>query len=159
MQRVSRDQMFMMMAEAAAMRSTCRRLSVGAVLVDRDHNVVSIGYNGPPSGEPHCTGDNCGQPSCTRALHAEANAIERGDPDAENALHSCTLYVTNSPCSNCFELIVLKTKSIGRVVFKNEYRINEHLKVDRGIKVEKITASGYVTDFLTGRLVSGPEEA
>lgn len=149
--------MFMLIAEAAAMRSTCRRLSVGAVLVDGDHNIISFGYNGPPSGEPHCTGDDCGHPSCTRATHAEANAIERA-PLKGHAFGSITLYVTNSPCEHCYKKI-LKEFTIGRVVFKNEYRISEHLKVDRGIQVEKITASGYVTDFLTGRLVSGPEEA
>lgn len=158
MQRISRDQMFMMMAEAAAMRSTCRRLSVGAVLVDSESNVISIGYNGPASGEPHCTGNDCGHPSCTRAKHAEANAIDRNNPDRWYKTRSVTLYVTASPCEHCWGKI-RSTLSIGRVVFKNEYRISEHLKVDRGIKVEKITASGYVTDFLTGRLVGGPEEA
>jgi len=159
MQRISRDQMFMMMAEVAAMRSTCRRLAVGAVLVDKDHNFISMGYNGPPSGEPHCTGNDCGNPFCTRSDHAEANAIERGNPDAWHNLRSCTLYVTASPCEHCWEKIV-NTKSIGRVVFKNEYRISGHLKgTSCGIQVEKITASGYVTDFITGRLVGGPEEA
>lgn len=159
MQRISRDQMFMMMAEVAALRSTCRRLSVGAVLVDPDHNVVSIGYNGPPSGELHCTGDDCGNPSCTRATHAEENAIERADFDhSEWSPLSLTLYVTNSPCEHCWEKI-FDSGLIGRVVFKNEYRISQHLKVHCGIQIEKITASGYVTDFLTGRLVGGPEEA
>lgn len=159
MQRISRDQMFMMMAEVAALRSTCRRLSVGAILVDQDHNFVSMGYNGPPSGEPHCTGNDCGHPSCTRASHAEMNAIERADFDhSEEPPRSLTLYVTNSPCEGCWFKIV-NSDLIGRVVFKNEYRISDHLKVDYGIKIEKITASGYVTDFLTGRLVGGPEEA
>lgn len=147
----------MMMAEAAAMRSTCRRLSVGAVLADDENNVVSIGYNGPPSGDPHCTGNDCGHPSCTRALHAEANAIDRAYL-LSHPFHSLTLYVTASPCEHCWRKIIANLR-IGRVVFRNEYRISEHLKVDRGIKVEKITASGYVTDFLTGRLVGGPEEA
>lgn len=150
--------MFMMMAEVAALRSTCRRLSVGAVLVDAEHNVVSIGYNGPPSGEVHCTGDDCGQPSCTRALHAEANAIERAGSLTRFLPDSLTLYVTNSPCEHCWSRITNNIR-IGRVVFKNEYRISQHLRESHGTRVEKITASGYVTDFVTGRLVGGPEEA
>lgn len=159
MRRISRDQMFMMMAEVAALRSTCRRLSVGAILVDRDHNFVSMGYNGPPSGEPHCTGDDCGIPSCTRSLHAEMNAIDRADLDnSEFSPESLTLYVTNSPCEHCWEKIV-DSGLIGRVVFKNEYRISQHLKVDCGIQIQKITSGGYLTDFLTGRSVGGPEEA
>lgn len=155
MQRISRDQMWMMMAEVAAMRSTCRRLSVGAVIVDQRHNLVAIGYNGPPSGEPHCTGDACGIPHCTRATHAEINALGRVMlPYAKLTL---TMYVTASPCEHCWERIA-KDSTIGRVVFKNEYRISQHLKVYCGIQVEKITASGYVTDFITGHLVRGPEE-
>lgn len=157
MQRISRDQMFMMMAEVAALRSTCRRLSVGAILVDRDHNFVSLGYNGPPSGEPHCTGDNCGVPFCTRAKHAEANALERAGSLIRYPQRSLTLYVTNSPCAHCWEKII-NSPRIGRVVFKNEYRISDHLKVDNGIQVQKITSGGYLTDFLTGRSVGGPEE-
>ncbi len=147
----------MQMAEAAARRSTCRRLNVGAVLV-HENNVISIGYNGPASGEPHCTGDDCGVPSCSRAKHAEANAIERANLTQLDFFHpgSCTLYVTNSPCEHCFSDI-LEHRSIGRVVFKDEYRISGHLKVDHGIQVEKITPSGYLTDFVTGRLVQTPE--
>jgi dCMP deaminase len=156
MQRISRDQMWMMMAEVAAMRSTCRRLSVGAIIVDKRNNVVAVGYNGPPSGEPHCTGDACGIPHCTRAKHAEENALGRILlPYSPLAL---TMYVTNSPCEHCWQKIVDRGV-VGRVVFKNEYRISQHLKVYCGIQIEKITASGYVTDFITGHLVSGPEEA
>lgn len=150
--------MFMMMAEVAALRSTCRRLSVGAVLVDAEHNFVSLGYNGPPSGEVHCTDDDCGHPSCTRAKHAEENAIERAGSLIRFPRDSLTLYVTNSPCEHCWNRIT-NSIHIGRVVFKNEYRISHHLRENHGIRIEKITASGYVTDFVTGRLVSGPEEA
>lgn len=153
--RITRDQMFMQFAEVAARRSTCRRLNVGAVLVYKN-NVVSVGYNGPPSGEPHCTGDNCGVPSCTRALHAEHNAIVRAADDGFENFHLSTIYVTNSPCEGCFN--VIRAYRIPRVVFRDEYRINQHLKdITHGVQVEKITPSGYLTNFITGQLIGGPE--
>lgn len=155
--RLTRDMMFMTIAETVARRSTCRRLNVGAVLVDATHNIASIGYNGPPAGERHCYGVECGVPSCSRAIHAEKNAIDRTHQLEEYAPRVCTLYVTHSPCEHCFKYI-LTYPAIGRVVFMDEYRINEHLKADHGIKIEKITPSGYVTDFVTGRLIEGPEE-
>lgn len=152
--RISRDLMWMMMAEAAARRSTCRRLNVGAILI-YDNDVVSVGYNGPPSGEPHCYGGDCGIPSCTRSIHAEHNAIVRACEKGFEYFDAATLYTTNSPCEKCFN--VIQAYHIKRVVFKDEYRISQHLKADHGIQVEKITPSGYLTDFVTGRLVEGPE--
>ena len=153
--RISRDLMFMMMAEAAARRSTCRRLNVGAILTYQN-NVVSIGYNGPPPGEPHCYGGDCGVPMCTRSIHAEFNAIVRAaDAGFENFALS-TLYVTNSPCESCFN--VIRAYRIPRVVFRDEYRIHQHLKdITHGVQIEKITPSGYRTDFVTGQFVGGPE--
>jgi dCMP deaminase len=151
--RITRDMMFMLMAEAAARRSTCRRLNVGAIIT-HDNNVISIGYNGPASGEPHCTGSDCGVPHCTRSLHAEANAIDRADLGGLHSF-SCTLYVTNSPCPHCFNKII-NTCQIGRVVFRDEYRISDHLRNDYGIRIEKITPSGYLTDFATGEILESP---
>src|SRR6478735_9399371 len=105
MERISRDLMFMMMAEAAARRSTCRRLNVGAILVDDNNNPIGVGYNGPPAGEPHCHGVECGIPSCTRAVHAELNAIRRARAAGFKCFEVSTLYVTNSPCEHCFGAI------------------------------------------------------
>jgi hypothetical protein len=56
--RITRPQLWMGMAEIAAQRATCFRGSCGAILV-KDNDVVSIGYNGPPSGEEHCQGNDC----------------------------------------------------------------------------------------------------
>lgn len=41
------------MAQVVSQRSTCSRLHVGAI-VSRDGRVIATGYNGAPSGLPHC---------------------------------------------------------------------------------------------------------
>lgn len=54
MTRPSLDRYLMNLAEAAAVRSTCIRRSVGCVLADARGRVLAVAYNGVPSGQPHC---------------------------------------------------------------------------------------------------------
>jgi len=52
--RPSWDDYFMRIAFQVARRSTCPRAAVGAVIV-RDKRILTTGYNGAPTGLPHCT--------------------------------------------------------------------------------------------------------
>ena len=58
MNRITRDAMLMKMATVVALRGTCTRLSVGAV-VSKEARVISQGYVGSPPGMPHCTEWGC----------------------------------------------------------------------------------------------------
>ncbi len=113
-QRPSWDEYFLMMAKLAATRSTCLAFPVGAVIV-KDRQVLATGYNGPPSGSPHCTAlgycypglSSCAASSSlpSRAVHAEANAI------AQAARHGIStngarIYVTLEPCLSCLKLLI-----------------------------------------------------
>lgn len=67
-------------AEIIARRGTCPKKQVGAVLVAVDNTIISTGYNGAPSGLPHCLDVGCllsPAGKCMRAVHAEMNALER----------------------------------------------------------------------------------
>lgn len=99
--RISRAQMFMEMAEVIAKRGTCSRARVGAILVDPMNNVVSIGYNGSPHGEPHCdeVGHLLHNNHCIRTIHAEENCIARAEFKPYQGYY--TLYVTHYPCLKC----------------------------------------------------------
>ena len=74
--RPSWDEYFLGIAEVVSRRSTCLRAACGAVLVV-DGRVASTGYNGAPSGEPHCSREGCAEIDghCQRAVHAELNAL------------------------------------------------------------------------------------
>jgi dCMP deaminase len=103
--RPSWDSYLIGLAHHVATRSTCPRLAVGAVLVDRHHRIVSTGYNGAPPGEPHCTDQRCQigtSGGCERTIHAERNAIDH----APSGLHDLTLYVTDAPCGRCAMAVV-----------------------------------------------------
>lgn len=140
--------MFMEMARVAAKRSTCHRLNVGAVLV-HDKKVISIGYNGAPSGEPHCNSVDCAMSGqgCTRTIHAERNAIESVD---WLTIKGAALYVTHSPCEACTQLIL--QHSIKEVYFETAYRKIDHLYqlTAQGIHLFQYTLAGYLINQSTG---------
>lgn len=97
----------MSIAFLVATRATCDRKKVGAVLV-KNNRIVASGYNGSPSGLPHCddVGHELkkieGRDSCIRTLHAESNAIDFAGQDA----HGCTLFTTVVPCYDCAKRII-----------------------------------------------------
>jgi dCMP deaminase len=117
MMRRSRDQMLMMMAEAASGRSTCSRLHVGTVIA-RENRAISTGYNGTPAGLPHCEHGDTDSP-CEAAVHAEANAIifaaRYGVP-----VEGAELFTTHMPCLACSSLII--NAGIRRTVWLYDYR-------------------------------------
>ncbi len=121
--RPSVESYFLNIAALIATRSTCLHRKVGAVLV-RDNQILSTGYNGAPTGEPHCIEAGCSKPEhgvgmerC-RAVHAEVNAI------IQAAIHGvsiadATLYCTHSPCAICSK--ILKNAKIDKIVWSEDY--------------------------------------
>ena len=90
---------YMDVAERFGKLSTARRLNVGAIIV-KDNRIISIGYNGMPSGwDNNCenTLDNGQLKSKPEVLHAESNAIAKLARSNESGEDS-TLFITHSPC-------------------------------------------------------------
>jgi len=118
--RATWDEYFMRIAKEVATRSTCDRKHVGAVLV-RDKSILATGYNGSIRGLPHCDeeGHMMQDGHCVRTIHAEANAIVQA---ARNGVRidEATIYVTASPCWNCFKMIA--NAGIKKIVYGEFYR-------------------------------------
>lgn len=129
------DEKYIAMAEIWAGNSYCKRRKVGALLV-KDRMIISDGYNGTPSGFENVCEDELGVTK-PYVLHAEANAISKVAKSGNNSL-GATLYVTASPCIECSKLIV--QAGIKRVVYKDEYRLNDGVELLRkaGVEVEKV---------------------
>ena len=113
----------MEITEAVAKRSTCLHRHCGAVIVKRKQ-IVSTGYNGAPSGLPHCqtcirdsvpSGQNM---ELCRGAHAEQNAINFAARFGI-AIEGSTIYSTQFPCSWCGKSII--NSGIAKVVYKEEY--------------------------------------
>ena len=114
MSRPSWKEYFMDIALLVARRSTCRRRLVGAIAV-RDKRILATGYNGAPTGLPHCLDVGCLReeleiPSgerheLCRGLHAEQNVIIQAAFHVVS-IKEATLYCTNLPCSICAKMII-----------------------------------------------------
>lgn len=85
MERVSKHNYYLDIAQTVSERSTCLRRRFGAIIVKNDV-IVSTGYNGAPRGRKNCNEigscyrDSLGIPKgeryeLCRSVHAEANAI------------------------------------------------------------------------------------
>ena len=123
---------YMDVAERFAQLSSATRLQVGAIVV-KDDRIVSIGYNGMPSGWDNCCEDvvredEVGfQVTKTKAevLHAETNAIAKLAKSGESGL-GATMFVTHAPCIDCAKLVY--QSGIATVYYKNKYRSTQGLE-------------------------------
>lgn len=109
------DDYFLSGARWVATRADCRRAQHGAIIVNPEHRVVAMGYNGSPPGGPSCLAGACtrgltppeevphlsGDYSDCIALHAEQNALVYAGRDARGG----TIYITGQPCGMCAKLI------------------------------------------------------
>ena len=104
-------------AEVYASLSTAKRLQVGAIVV-KDNRVISIGYNGLPSGWDNvCEDEN--NKTKPEVLHAETNAIAKLARSNESGLDA-TMFITHAPCIDCAKLIY--QSGISKVYYRNTYR-------------------------------------
>ncbi len=128
------DRRYMRMAFIWAENSYCKRRKVGALLV-KDKMIISDGYNGTPAGfENVCEDEN--DVTKSYVLHAEANAITKV-ARSNNSSDGATLYVTSSPCIECAKLII--QAGISRVVFSDNYRLNDGLDLLKRAHVELVS--------------------
>ena len=128
-ERVSWEEYFMNIACEVATRSTCDRKHVGAVIV-RGKTILATGYNGSIRGLAHWddAGHEMENTHCVRTIHAEANAIVQSARHGVR-LEDSEIYVTASPCYDCFKLIA--NAGINKIYFGDFYRdeqIMEHAK-------------------------------
>ena len=119
-ERVSWEQYFMNIAREVATRSTCDRKLVGAVIT-RGKTILATGYNGSIRGLAHCdeAGHEMENTHCVRTIHAEANAIVQSARHGVR-LEDSEIYVTASPCYDCFKLIA--NAGINKIYFGEFYR-------------------------------------
>lgn len=119
-------------AKTYAQLSSARRMKVGAVIV-KDNRIISIGYNGMPSGwdnncEDEIKSGNTGYgrklKTKKEVLHAESNAITKVAKSTESA-EGAVLYTTCAPCIDCAKLI--HQAGIKRVVYGHNYKSEEGL--------------------------------
>lgn len=154
---------FMDTAERFSQLSSAKRLQVGAVVV-KDNRIISIGYNGMPSGwSNECehteyvgsdeqipspdemkrlgfTGTDSGWyrlRTKEEVIHAEANAIIKLARDGESG-NGASLFCTHAPCVSCAKLIY--GAGINTLYYRDSYRDETGLDFLRkcNIDIEKV---------------------
>jgi dCMP deaminase len=145
---------FMDTAERFAQLSSAKRLQVGAVVV-KDNRIISIGYNGMPSGwDNECEkrvytltqpaefldedGSSYNVVTKDEVIHAEANAILKLARDGESG-NGSSLFCTHAPCIHCAKLV--HGAGINKVYYRHSYRdtIGLDFLEKCNIEVEKIS--------------------
>lgn len=112
---------YMRTAQTFAELSSAQRLHVGAIIV-KDDRIISIGYNGMPSGWSNICEDVLEDGTLKtkpEVLHAETNAIAKLAKSNESG-EGAAIFVTHSPCLECAKLIF--QSGIRQVFYNQEYR-------------------------------------
>lgn len=121
------DKFFIGLAEYISTASKDPSTKVGAVIVDDNRRVVSIGYNGFPKGVDDLDSRlNCRDQKYKFIVHAERNALLF----ANKSTQGCTIYTFPfMPCSVCAGMII--QSGIKEVVslYKEETRWLDDFKI------------------------------
>lgn len=118
MPRIDVHQVFMRMANEVAQLSYAKRNKVGCLIV-KDGQIISMGYNGMPSGDSfgnECEINNVTKPA---VLHAESNALMKLAKTTFSS-NDAILYTTLSPCFECSKLII--QAGIKEIFYRELYR-------------------------------------
>ncbi len=144
---LSWDEYFMGLAHLSALRSKDPSTQVGAVIVDQNNKVVSIGYNGFPIG---CSDDEFPwareggmlESKYAYVVHAELNAIL----NSARPVSGCTLYVSLFPCNECAKAII--QAGIKKIVYEcDKYAKTEATQISKrmlrsaGVEFVRLTHS------------------
>ena len=136
MQRISKENYYLDIAQTVLERATCLRRVYGAIIVKNDE-IISTGYNGAPRGRRncvdmgYCTREQLRVPrgeryELCRSVHAEANAIISA---SRRDMVGGTLYLVGrdartgellgdaTSCSMCRRLII--NAGIDRVIIRS----------------------------------------
>lgn len=151
---LSWDDYFMGLAHLSSFRSKDPGTQVGAVVVDSAHKVVSIGYNGFPTG---CDDDvfpwqregSLYESKYAYVVHAELNAIL----NSPRSLTGCSIYVSLFPCNECAKAII--QSGIKTIVYEDDkYADTEAVKASKrmleasGVSMRRLTHKvGVKVDF------------
>ena len=150
---------YMKTAEVFAELSSARRLHVGAIVV-KDDRIISIGYNGMPSGwdnncedKIYCDDGDWSEQQLPKdsnlpwkkyklvtkpeVLHAETNAIAKLAKSTESG-DGASIFITHAPCLDCAKLVY--QSGINSVYYRNNYRSSDGLQFleKAGLRVTQV---------------------
>ena len=143
------DEYFMGVALLSAGRSKDNNTQVGACIVSEENKVLSVGYNGMPTGcnDDDMPWDREGDALSTKypfVCHAELNAILNR---ITGSLKGARIYVSLFPCNECAKAII--QSGIKEVVYmEDKYADSDGVKASKmmfemsGVKYRQYVSTG-----------------
>lgn len=126
---------FLEIAQAVAAKSKDPSTKVGAVIVDKNHKIISTGYNGFLPKYPD-TEENWTKPlKYSLVVHAELNSLLYAKQD----LKDCTLYCTLQPCAECMKALLVAGVSEVYYIEDRHDEIAQTLAKFYNVKMIKVT--------------------
>lgn len=150
---LSWDEYFMGIALLSAGRSKDSNTQVGACIVSEENKILSVGYNGMPTG---CNDDEIPWEREGEALetkypfvcHAELNAILNR---STGSLQNARIYVSLFPCNECAKAII--QSGIKEVVYmEDKYADTDGVRASK--KMFEMTGVKMRQYFQTDRIVT-----
>lgn len=150
---LSWDEYFMGIALLSAGRSKDSNTPVGACIVSEENKILSVGYNGMPTG---CNDDEMpwereGESLETKypfVCHAELNAILNR---STGSLQNARIYVSLFPCNECAKAII--QSGIKEVVYmEDKYAGTDEVRASK--KMFEMTGVKMRQYFQTNRIVT-----
>ena len=146
---ISWDEYFMGIAILSAQRSKDSSTQVGACIVSAENKILSVGYNGMPTG---CSDDDMPwsreggllESKYAFVCHAELNAILNND---RASLKGAKCYTTLFPCNECAKALI--QSGINEIIYlSDKYADTEATQASKkmfnmvGVKLTKYEPSG-----------------
>lgn len=150
-----RDDYYLALAFAAAMRANCQGRKVGAVLVKGDR-VIATGYNGTPEGLPNCLEGGCLRCADREqfvsgtdydlciCVHAEANALLTAGRFGASTDGSI-VYTTDQPCFSCSKELI--QAGVEQVFFARTWTPDDRVAADYRRLQERLNAVHVPTEY------------
>ena len=146
------DTYFLTMTVLASTRSIDPATKCGCVLVDKNHKMISAGYNGPIGGSIDSEIPMSRPEKYYHMIHAEANAILSS---SNKDLFGATCYTNIRPCHDCLKMLlqcgvrnfVFMNLPNAKCVDKESMKAQE-IMIDHHNVNFKIIEPKYVADFM-----------
>ena len=158
MERISKENYYLDIAETVLERATCLRRVYGAIIVKNDE-IISTGYNGAPRGRANCVDLGfCSREALKvprgeryelcRSVHAEANAIISA---SRRDMVGGTLYLVGrdaasgelledaTSCAMCRRLVI--NAGLARVVIRRTERVFDEVEVSDWVAEDDLLLS------------------
>ena len=139
------DEYFMSLAEEVANNSKEIGTHVGCVVVNKDGEIVSKGFNYYIVGNDSPYMSYLKPTRYLLSVHAEMNALVH----TEQPFKDCTVYVTHASCDNCFKHLV--ACGVKEVIYKHASTKGKFIDEEkRDAIIRMMKASGVIHRNING---------